>query len=72
MPKLPCRAVEEVAVLHEERLVEAELLDEGETLGLGVVLSEEDVDGIADVGEQGEGDETDDQEDGDGLEELDR
>ena len=55
--------------MHEERLVEAKLLDQREPLRLGVVLPEQDVDRVADVVEQGEGDEADDQKDRDSLEE---
>ena len=44
-------------------------MDQRQPLRLGVVLAEHDGDRVADVGEQGEGDEADDKKDGDGLEE---
>ena len=70
MPKLPCSAVQqEPAVLHEERLIQAELLDQRQPLRLGMVLPEQNVHRVADVVEQGEGDEADDQQDRDSLEE---
>ena len=64
------RGPQEAAVLHEERLVEAKLLDQREPLRLGVVLPEQDVDRVADVVEQGEGDEADDKQDRNSLEEA--
>ena len=57
-------------VLHEERLVEAELVHQGDALRLGVVLAQHDGDRVADIGEHREGDEADDQQDRDGLEDA--
>ncbi len=64
------RVPQEVAVLHEERLVQPKLVDQLQPLRLGMVLAEQDGDRVADIGEQGEGDEADDQQDRDGLEQA--
>ena len=61
---------EEMRVLDEERLVEAELVHQGDALRLGVVLAEHDGDRIADIGEHGEADEADHQQHRDGLQDA--
>ena len=55
--------------MHEERLVQTKLLNQRDPLRLGVILTEQDVDRVADEVEQREGDEADDKEDRDCLEE---
>jgi len=56
--------------LHEERLVEAELLGERHPLCLRVVGAEHDGHGVAHEGEHGIGDQADHEDDGDGLQEA--
>ena len=64
------RGPHELGVLHEERLVEAELLHQRDPLRLRVVGAEHDGDGVAHEGEHGEGDQADDEDDGDGLQDA--
>jgi hypothetical protein len=61
---------QEAPVLHEKRLIEPKLLHQGDTLGLGMILAQQDGDWIANIGEQGEGDEAHDQKDGNGLQQA--
>ena len=51
-------AIQEVPVLHDEGVVEPKLVAQPFDVGLGALLSQHVVDGIADEPEQGEGDQT--------------
>ena len=53
--------------LDEKRLIQAKLAHQFDTLRLGVVLAEDDRHRIADIGEQREGDQSDDQKHRNGL-----
>jgi hypothetical protein len=61
------RIPHECRVLHEERLIQTQLMHQGHTLRLGIVLAKHDRNGVADELEHGEGDESHDQQHGDGL-----
>src|SRR4051812_26046125 len=59
-----------MTVLNKERFVQAELAGQFEPLRLGMVLAQQNTDGIADVVEQREGDEADDEKHRDSLEDA--
>ena len=61
------RGPEEFGVLHEKGLIEAQRMHQLDALLLGEVLAEHGGDGVADIGEHGEGNEGDGQQHRDGL-----
>ena len=61
---------EVIRELDEKRLIQAELMDQGLTLRLGMILAQKDRDGVSHVGEQREGNQADDEQNRNGLQQT--